>query len=227
MVGHIYGRISLLTNPDRPHMFLRELALYIDYLRDLAREDTASGSLRTLPITSRSSARTCSTASSIIAGWPGGSSRNAGPVPRRAGEVCARRSTPLGLAGALLIYSSRQTGRIQRSSPMSGRKSSVSRRDVLARESRRPQAWALEAASPAAEPSSGESAGGIHRRPRPRLDGRYRAIPACPGLRQGANGHPQLHARGAVRSRPAVRRQADRADPDELLRLRQLRTCST
>ena len=37
MVGHIYGRGSLLTNPDRPHMFVRELALYIDYLRDLLR----------------------------------------------------------------------------------------------------------------------------------------------------------------------------------------------
>jgi hypothetical protein len=34
MVGHIYGRLSLLTNADRPHMFLRELALYITYLRD-------------------------------------------------------------------------------------------------------------------------------------------------------------------------------------------------
>jgi len=34
MVGHIYGRTSLVTNPDRPHMFLRELALYVDYLRD-------------------------------------------------------------------------------------------------------------------------------------------------------------------------------------------------
>ncbi len=33
MVGHIYGRISLLTRPDRPHMFIRELDLYIDYLR--------------------------------------------------------------------------------------------------------------------------------------------------------------------------------------------------
>jgi hypothetical protein len=33
MVGHIYGRLSLMTNPDRPHMFLRELKLYIDYLR--------------------------------------------------------------------------------------------------------------------------------------------------------------------------------------------------
>lgn len=33
MVGHIYGRISLLTNPDRPHMFISELMIYIDYLR--------------------------------------------------------------------------------------------------------------------------------------------------------------------------------------------------
>jgi hypothetical protein len=32
MVGHIYGRLSLLTNPQRPHMFVRELMLYIDYL---------------------------------------------------------------------------------------------------------------------------------------------------------------------------------------------------
>ena len=31
MVGHIYGRISLLTNPNRPHMFITELALYIKY----------------------------------------------------------------------------------------------------------------------------------------------------------------------------------------------------
>jgi hypothetical protein len=33
MVGHIYGRMSLLTNPDRPHMFIREIRLYTDYLR--------------------------------------------------------------------------------------------------------------------------------------------------------------------------------------------------
>jgi hypothetical protein len=32
MVDHIYGRISLLTNPDRPHMFIRELELYLDYV---------------------------------------------------------------------------------------------------------------------------------------------------------------------------------------------------
>lgn len=34
MVSHIYGRISLLTSSDRPHMFIRELALYVDYLRE-------------------------------------------------------------------------------------------------------------------------------------------------------------------------------------------------
>jgi hypothetical protein len=33
MVGHIYGRTSLLSTANRPHMFLRELALYIDFLR--------------------------------------------------------------------------------------------------------------------------------------------------------------------------------------------------
>jgi hypothetical protein len=34
MVGHIYGRISLLNGFDRPHMFVRELAIYVDYLRN-------------------------------------------------------------------------------------------------------------------------------------------------------------------------------------------------
>ena len=34
MVSHIYGRLSLLTNPDRPHLFIRELAIYVDHLRD-------------------------------------------------------------------------------------------------------------------------------------------------------------------------------------------------
>ncbi len=33
MVSHIYGRLSLLTNHDRPHMFIRELAIYVDHLR--------------------------------------------------------------------------------------------------------------------------------------------------------------------------------------------------
>jgi hypothetical protein len=34
IVGHIYGRLSLVTNPDRPHMFVREASLYLDHLRE-------------------------------------------------------------------------------------------------------------------------------------------------------------------------------------------------
>ena len=33
MLDHIYGRISLLTSSDRPHMFVKELGLYVDYFR--------------------------------------------------------------------------------------------------------------------------------------------------------------------------------------------------
>jgi hypothetical protein len=33
MVAHIYGRLSLITNDQRPHMFIKELMLYIDSLR--------------------------------------------------------------------------------------------------------------------------------------------------------------------------------------------------
>ena len=43
MVGHIYGRISLLRGADRPHMFLTEIALYVDYLRhELAKQKIAA-----------------------------------------------------------------------------------------------------------------------------------------------------------------------------------------
>jgi len=34
MVAHIYGRLSLLANNERPHMFIKELMLYIDHLRE-------------------------------------------------------------------------------------------------------------------------------------------------------------------------------------------------
>lgn len=34
MVGHIYGRTSLLNGAPRPHMLLREIELYLDYLRE-------------------------------------------------------------------------------------------------------------------------------------------------------------------------------------------------
>ena len=38
MVDHIYGRSSVLTNPDRHHMFINELMLYVDYLQQTLRE---------------------------------------------------------------------------------------------------------------------------------------------------------------------------------------------
>ena len=33
MVDHIYGRSNIITRTDRPNMFIKELNLYIDYLR--------------------------------------------------------------------------------------------------------------------------------------------------------------------------------------------------
>jgi len=38
MVAHIYGRMSLLTGSDRPHMFIRELMLHVDYLQQELRK---------------------------------------------------------------------------------------------------------------------------------------------------------------------------------------------
>jgi len=36
MTDHIYGRISIITRKGRPHMFISELKMYIDYLEDQA-----------------------------------------------------------------------------------------------------------------------------------------------------------------------------------------------
>jgi len=33
MIEHIYGKINLLNKINRPHMFLNELKMYIDYLQ--------------------------------------------------------------------------------------------------------------------------------------------------------------------------------------------------
>lgn len=34
MVGHIYGKVNLLAHVERPHVFIKELNLYIDYLHE-------------------------------------------------------------------------------------------------------------------------------------------------------------------------------------------------
>ena len=38
MVDHIYGRINIIKVNDRPHMFIKELKMYIDYLKNLISE---------------------------------------------------------------------------------------------------------------------------------------------------------------------------------------------
>ncbi|MBF0484317.1 MAG: hypothetical protein HQL25_06385 [Candidatus Omnitrophica bacterium] len=43
MVSHIYGRINLLENVDRPNLFIRELELYIDYISCALRAGQAAG----------------------------------------------------------------------------------------------------------------------------------------------------------------------------------------
>lgn len=42
MVDHIYGRLSLLTNPNRRHVLVQELRLYVDYFRkEISRSSSA------------------------------------------------------------------------------------------------------------------------------------------------------------------------------------------
>jgi hypothetical protein len=47
MLAHIYGRLSLVNNNDRPHMFIRELMLYIDHLRQESKKFSLNLSFRT------------------------------------------------------------------------------------------------------------------------------------------------------------------------------------
>ncbi len=47
MVAHIYGRLSLMTNKERPHMFIKELMLYIDHLREEIKNFSLKLSFRT------------------------------------------------------------------------------------------------------------------------------------------------------------------------------------
>ncbi len=46
MTDHIYGRSDILTNSGRPHMFIKELHLYIDYLKEQLEEDISTEQFR-------------------------------------------------------------------------------------------------------------------------------------------------------------------------------------
>jgi hypothetical protein len=39
MTDHIYGRENIIAKTNRPHMFIAELYLYIDYLKEQLQED--------------------------------------------------------------------------------------------------------------------------------------------------------------------------------------------
>lgn len=41
MVKHIYGRVNIITRPDRPNLFMKELELYIIYLKNEIRKTTS------------------------------------------------------------------------------------------------------------------------------------------------------------------------------------------
>ncbi|RBL92011.1 hypothetical protein [Chitinophaga flava] len=45
MTDHIYGRADILSNPDRPHMFIAEMRLYIAYLKEHLENDSLSDQL--------------------------------------------------------------------------------------------------------------------------------------------------------------------------------------
>lgn len=47
MTDHIYGRTNLVTNPGRPHLFIAELTLYVQYIADQMK-DTASSDVKAL-----------------------------------------------------------------------------------------------------------------------------------------------------------------------------------
>jgi len=38
MVDHIYGRANVISRTDRPHMFIKELSIYVDYWMELLAE---------------------------------------------------------------------------------------------------------------------------------------------------------------------------------------------
>ena len=41
MVAHIYGKVDVITRKDRPNMFIKELQIYVDYLKDKIDETTS------------------------------------------------------------------------------------------------------------------------------------------------------------------------------------------
>ena len=47
MVDHIYGRANIMSRKDRPHMFMKELGLYLDQLKKMVDAFLDAGTTRT------------------------------------------------------------------------------------------------------------------------------------------------------------------------------------
>jgi hypothetical protein len=48
MIGHIYGKYNIITRTDRPHMFINELKMYVDYFRNKTTENISGANPRIL-----------------------------------------------------------------------------------------------------------------------------------------------------------------------------------
>lgn len=46
MIDHIYGRVNVISRNDRPNMFVKELGLYLDYLKNKIDEAKNSMSIK-------------------------------------------------------------------------------------------------------------------------------------------------------------------------------------
>lgn len=46
ITNHIYGRANLIRRKDRPHMFIKELGIYIDFLKDKIKETDFEGNVK-------------------------------------------------------------------------------------------------------------------------------------------------------------------------------------
>ncbi|MBL0342511.1 MAG: hypothetical protein IPP71_17390 [Bacteroidetes bacterium] len=42
MIDHIYGRVNLISKSNRPHLFLKELQLYVDYLKEMLSKESSA-----------------------------------------------------------------------------------------------------------------------------------------------------------------------------------------
>ena len=70
MTDHIYGRKNILTHVNRPHMFIAELYLYIDFLKEQLAGRNTTGSVEQKKNTILPFIRTSGMVLSITGSYP-------------------------------------------------------------------------------------------------------------------------------------------------------------